>query len=130
LPRKAGASDFSVFQGAYDYRDGGYYFSLFAPRSKNGLRSALYLRTNDLALKEGGVYKLTSAELSKSANGMFIVHTTEFDKKTYHTSSGLSGEMLITKLDKNVISGTFSFDAVSEDGTKVEVRDGRFDLGL
>jgi len=40
------------------------------------------------------------------------------------------GEFTITKLDtvNYIISGTFWFDAVSEDGEVVEIREGRFDI--
>ncbi len=39
------------------------------------------------------------------------------------------GELIITKLDtaNHIVSGTFWFDAVSEDGEVIEVREGRFD---
>jgi len=130
VPRKSGVSDFLILNANYDYLNGGYYFSLIAPRSKDGVRSALYLKVNDLVLKEGQAYKLTSTDLPKSANGVFVITTSDFLEKKYQTSSSLGGEMLITKFEKHIVSGTFWFDAVSEDGSKIEVREGRFDISL
>ena len=130
IPRKSGISDFSILNANYDYIDGEYRFSLHAPRSKNGVRSSVYLKTKGLVLKEGEVYKLTSTDLPKSANAVFAIFTPDFHEKRYQTSSSLGGEMLITKFENHIVSGTFWFDAISEDGAKIEVREGRFDIGL
>ncbi|MBN1183534.1 MAG: hypothetical protein JXB49_14690 [Bacteroidales bacterium] len=48
----------------------------------------------------------------------------------YYSNSSYTGEIFIIKLDtiNYIISGTFWFDAVSEDGELVEIRDGRFDI--
>lgn len=47
----------------------------------------------------------------------------------YRTSSKFIGELIIThhNYDNATISGEFWFDAVDENGNKVEVREGRFD---
>jgi len=130
VPRKSGIGDFLILNASYDYLNGGYYFSLIAPRSKDGIRSALYLKINDLVLKEGQVYKLASTDVPKSANGVFVISTSDFLQKKYKTTSSLGGEMLITKFEKHIVSGTFWFDAISEDGVKIEVREGRFDIPI
>ncbi|WP_203256393.1 DUF6252 family protein [Hyunsoonleella ulvae] len=48
----------------------------------------------------------------------------------YVTASTVTGELTITHLDesKQIISGTFWFDAVNNDGEIVEIREGRFDM--
>lgn len=48
----------------------------------------------------------------------------------YFTTSDITGELTITKLDesKQIISGTFWFDAVNNDGEIIEIREGRFDM--
>ncbi len=40
--------------------------------------------------------------------------------------------MSITKLDfeNHIVSGTFWFDAINEDGKLVEIREGRFDMNF
>ncbi len=51
-------------------------------------------------------------------------------KKNFFTSESHTGELLITKYDtiNQIISGTFWFDAVNEDGEVAKIREGRFDL--
>jgi len=48
----------------------------------------------------------------------------------YTTNNDFKGELVITFFDseKNIISGTFWFDAVNSEGEVIEVRDGRFDM--
>ena len=48
----------------------------------------------------------------------------------YSTTPQVVGEMTITKLDfeNNIVSGTFWFDAINDEGEIVEVREGRFDM--
>ena len=49
---------------------------------------------------------------------------------SYNTNTQNTGELTITHLDEQnrILSGTFWFDAVNEDGEVVEVREGRFDV--
>lgn len=58
--------------------------------------------------------------------GMYINHNS---KKFTTGQDNYIGELIITKLDtaNHIVSGTFWFDAVSEDGELIEVREGRFD---
>ena len=53
-----------------------------------------------------------------------------FTGSDYFTNSIQKGELTITYLDKNnqIISGTFWFDAINNDGDIVEIREGRFDM--
>jgi len=48
----------------------------------------------------------------------------------YTTNNDFKGELVVTFFDseKNIISGTFWFDAVNNEGEIIEVRDGRFDM--
>lgn len=48
----------------------------------------------------------------------------------YITTSEITGEMTITKLDfeKHIVYGTFWFDILLPNGEIVEVREGRFDM--
>lgn len=48
----------------------------------------------------------------------------------YNTTQIHTGELKITKFDvsNSIISGTFWFDAVNEEGETVEIREGRFDM--
>lgn len=56
--------------------------------------------------------------------------TGEDDYKRYTTTPEVTGELTIIKLDfeNNIVSGTFWFDAINDDGEIVEIREGRFDM--
>lgn len=49
---------------------------------------------------------------------------------SYNTTQVHKGELKITKFNptNSIISGTFWFDAVNEEGEIVEIREGRFDM--
>lgn len=55
---------------------------------------------------------------------------TPFSGKYFETDSIYRGELFITYLDtvQQIVSGTFWFDAISENGEVVQVRSGRFDM--
>ncbi|UUV22121.1 DUF6252 family protein [Paenimyroides aestuarii] len=92
----------------------------------NGTESiALY--SSNVILEENTKYKIQNSSSNQSA----IYDITNFPNfDTYETTNEINGELHITKLDKekNIISGTFWFDAVNEQGKKVEIREGRFDM--
>jgi hypothetical protein len=68
---------------------------------------------------------MASAELSISP---YTDNSISFIK--YTTTTSVRGELFISKLDhvSRVISGTFWFDAVDENGSKIQVQEGRFDM--
>jgi len=92
----------------------------------NGTESiAIY--SSNVILTEGEKYILKKDNSNHSAR-YAISKFPNVD--TYETTNEVTGELHITKLDKtnNIISGTFWFNAVNEQGKKVEVREGRFDM--
>lgn len=92
----------------------------------NGTESiALY--SSNVILEENIKYNIQSSSSNHSA----IYDITNFPNfDTYETNNENVGELHITKLDKekNILSGTFWFDAINEQGKKVEIREGRFDM--
>lgn len=85
--------------------------------------SHIYLYINDSSIISIGDIIYLGSNFRKS--GSVIKCGTEF--KTFNE---YSGELEITKLDtlNKIISGTYWFDAKSEEGEVVEIRDGRFDI--
>ena len=78
-----------------------------------------------------GTYDLTSDETI----GISVIYTStdNHGNSTKYTIRGNNtGQIIIKKLDlvNMILSGTFSFDAESEDGQKIQVREGRFDMKL
>lgn len=89
---------------------------------------SITIYNNNLILEEGKKYILRTN--SSNNSGSYIHYTNIVNPDSYETNKNNTGELHITKLDKkkNIISGTFWFDAVNEQGKKVEIREGRFDM--
>ncbi|MEJ2884341.1 hypothetical protein [Pedobacter sp. GR22-6] len=78
-------------------------------------------------IEEGVTYKLGGYGVEGE---IYAVYHTYLDliSSTYLSKNDIYGEITISKLSPSIIAGTFSFDAITEGGGKVEVREGRFDL--
>ena len=130
LPRKEAISTVRLFNAYYYPLDGKFYFHISMVDSKHpGLRSLVFNSVGD-EISEG-TYDLTSDE----AIGISVIYTStdNHGNSTKYTIRGNNtGRMVITKLDlvNMILSGTFSFDAESEDGQKIQVREGRFDMKI
>lgn len=87
---------------------------------------SIAIYSSNVILEENKIYSLN---INDQRAGYLITMTSPKSDR-YGTSENHTGELHITKLDKekNIISGTFWFDAVNEQGKKVEIREGRFDM--
>jgi len=104
--------------------------SITAPRDESERsRITLYLQSQGILLSEGATYRLGSPGTTGVVYAKYV-HTVDLERISYGSSPDLNGELHILKLTSKIISGTFSYDAVSSEGKKVEVRNGRFDLSL
>ena|SRR5690554_4259867 len=95
----------------------------------NGTESvAIY--SSDTILEENMTYSLKEIQSRKNAVFAITGGMAGVPDESYETNENYTGELHITELDKNnnIISGTFWFDVVNEQGKKVEVREGRFDM--
>ena len=119
----------------YQLIDGEYFFGLsFSNKNGEVLKS---LRIGTLFSK---LSKNQTIVLDKNFgdDGDYIGGGGEYGASTsvlegtigYVTTSTVNGELAITHLDetKQIISGTFWFDAINNDGDIVEIREGRFDM--
>ena len=73
-----------------------------------------------------GIFPIASYDIDKTyAQVLYYYSNNEFETKSVH-----SGELTITKLDREnfIISGTFWFTAVNDQGDTLRVTDGRFDV--
>lgn len=52
------------------------------------------------------------------------------NSETYYTNENLPGALLITNFDSQnfIVSGTFEFTVLTDDGNEINITDGRFDL--
>ena len=95
----------------YQFVNGGYFFALQGnKRNENNSRVLIGLATNSLEINENTTYALS---------GMFS-----------ETNEVNTGELTITRLDLNeqIVSGTFFFDIIDQNGELRQIRDGRFDM--
>ena len=121
----------------YQYVDGEYYFGMqFSNSSSSGLEvKSVILATKNATIDENQIYQLNSQPFysnSEDGRGSGYLNYTASNFEEYSTTSEITGEMTITKLDfeNHIVSGTFWFDAVNEDGEVVEIREGRFDMNF
>ena len=109
----------------------GYFFNVSASRMNKGEDplESITINSNSLAIKEGEKYTLqNSPQLGEIYAAYNRIGVTKDDN--FETKGSFKGELHITRLDetKQIVSGTFWFDAVNAQGEKVEVREGRFDM--
>ena len=110
----------------YARRNGEYVFILGIINRDQQYSRSVILRTENFQLDEGKSYKFLEKPIQ-----IWAEHSIESGLINYYdTDMDHSGILSITRLDEEqrIISGTFSFTAVNDQGETVEVTDGRFDM--
>ncbi|CAN5282542.1 hypothetical protein BH23BAC2_BH23BAC2_26840 [soil metagenome] len=116
----------SVLFNQYVFHNDQYLFSL-----------SITDRTGDLLRTVKFVYRGSMLEINKTyhlekrsseSSGEYLIEAGLID--AFITTEEITGKFKITHLDetKNIISGTFWFDAINNEGEIVQVREGRFDV--
>ena len=79
-------------------------------------------------MTENKAIPLTIPNVKQSSWGDFFIAAGLID--TFSTNEEYKGQLLILALDetRRIISGTFSFTAINDQGETVEITDGRFDM--
>ncbi|QTY27811.1 DUF6252 family protein [Flavobacterium sp. CS20] len=113
----------------YQFVDGAYFFNVGILNSENNITKSIKVFANENIIEEDEVYTLNKDDNSVGYGGNYSILSNETDS-FYFTNTDFTGELIITHLDEQnrIVSGTFWFDAVNEDGEVVEVREGRFDV--
>ncbi|NGZ89033.1 DUF6252 family protein [Psychroflexus maritimus] len=128
LPKHEGINPTVVVN--YQFFEGDYYFSLsFKDQRGVGVKS-IHIGVLKINLEAGQVYVLNK---NNHDNGNFTGGGGSYNLSNsynFYTNTNNTGELTITRLDlsSSIISGTFWFDAVNEEGEIVEIREGRFDV--
>ncbi len=121
---KPGGSQFSgpTQQVSYDFVNGGYSFGLSANNRNSNENLRIFIRNQ--VIKENGKYILKTDEENSN------VAEYENNFVSYKTDEINSGEIKFINFDdiNGIVSGTFWFDAINEEGEVVEIREGRFDM--
>ena len=86
----------------------------------------IYIYVYDTSLEENKTYSLGEGNIAGSKSGEYRFPISNI----YSTTSDVNGELIITNHNFNnaTMSGTFWFDAINDNGEKVEIREGRFDM--
>jgi hypothetical protein len=115
--------------------NGGYYFGVAGRYQNhyNGLGgSGVSIFVDSFKIYEGARFSLKARNTRGQANGGYSSYTNAYNSyQTFDTDGNLhTGELWIKYLDtiNQIVSGTFWFDAVSDSGKVVNVREGRFDM--
>ncbi len=122
-PFSPGGSQFSgpTQQAFYQFVDGGYHFGLSANNRNSNTSINIAVRN---PIEEDESYQLNLYK-EDSNFGECV-----FNSAFYQTNEIQKGEITFTKFDdeRGIVSGTFWFDAINEEGEVVEIREGRFDM--
>jgi hypothetical protein len=118
-----------ILSCAYQYIDGGYYFQLKGLDKGSSANYGVGIFTDSLKIQTGAIYTLSVRNKKEQAYGLYSISKIQ-GLTNYTTNSTDTGQLKITKLDETnrVVSGTFWFDGVNDNGEKVQVREGRFDM--
>jgi hypothetical protein len=118
-----------IKQCNYIYLNGGYNFFVEGYAKESSKSTGLYIRTDSLAISEGQTFVFKTWTHGYASAGYDVAYSPSgYD--SYTTNNSVSGQLHITKFDqtKQIISGTFFFNAVNSKGDTVHVTDGRFDM--
>lgn len=127
--------DKSIFEGPvlqcnYIYTAGGYYFTLLVGnKNSDNSVTGVNIETDSLAISEGQNIPLKIYS-SGNAQGSYVVYYNTGGQNAYETNNAVTGQLIITKFDaiKQIVSGTFYFDAINDKGDIMKITNGRFDM--
>ena len=108
----------------------GFFFNVSCNRRESEISRSVSINGNNVIIKEGTTYILKNYPNKDEINGSYAIVSGSGNINQFVTIQTSTGELFISKFDetKQIVSGTFWFDAVNEKGEKVEVREGRFDV--
>jgi hypothetical protein len=129
-PWYGGGGDPYLCYYRYDDDGKGPYFILAAYNLKDSSSPDVILEAQNLTFEEGKTYPLTTWGEDGKAFASYTVVNSSWNRLEFYTTETTRGELKITRFDevKQIISGTFWFNAINDSGSVIEVREGRFDM--
>lgn len=123
LPGGRSIGSGSVLKAQYVFDDGRYIFGVSINNLRDGNKMVMIESKND-ELEEGETYIMNQYS-DISTTGFYLNGSTG-----YSTTDEVTGEFTISKFDESrrILSGTFWFDAINNEGEIVQIREGRFDV--
>ncbi len=127
---KVKSGPLGALRANYDVYNSRPFLSISARNNQNPGSNDILLFINASSIKQGDNYSLTKRNQDNEKS--YAVYNYRGPKESYgtdyNTNDQVTGNIKITYFDKGVVSGTFWFNAVSDAGEKVEIREGRFDI--
>ncbi len=113
----------------YQFVDGEFFFTMSFADLRGTTNEGVTVQTARINLQEGQTYILSKNIIDdgdySGGGGVYELSASN----RYFTNMLNKGELTITRVDlsNSIISGTFWFDAINDEGQIVEIREGRFD---
>jgi hypothetical protein len=110
----------------YAFSQHGYLFNITGGgKLRSGNFASVSIQTDSLKISEGETVPLTKFYVPGYACGSYLENL-----PTHITNDDARGQLMITHLDtiKQIVSGTFYFNAVNTNGDTVKITNGRFDM--
>jgi hypothetical protein len=130
VPKNRNILEGPDLQCNYIYTDGGYGLTVAGGnKNSDGTLTGVIVSTDSLPVRQGQTL-IFKTFAPGDADASYTLYYPSGSENQYVTNSAVSGQMIITKLDtiKQIVSGTFYFDAVNESGSTVKITNGRFDM--
>ncbi len=132
-PHGSGLTPFlgCFYQNLYGTDDPGYHFGLYAFDKSNVQDFAsVEVGLDSIEIKENLIIPLTKYLIPGYGDGQYGHYKAGQTGILYHTNDNLKGELNVKHFDSvnQIMSGTFWFNAVSNNGDTVKITDGRFDM--
>lgn len=128
----------NLYQGTgiqcyYMYINKGFYLTAGGShKNSDGSINSVILYADSLAepLYQGDTLNLTGSGTHNKSFGVYNLIDPPYNSKSYSTDETVTGRLIITRLDQInlIISGTFSFDSGDQNGNKISVTNGLFDM--
>jgi len=129
LPKAEGINPAVVVN--YEFINGEFFFLLNFADMRGVISEFVSVSTGFIELEANQTYILDKNPYDDGdyTGGGGAYRPNTLDNGEYYTNSSITGELTITRVDtsNSIISGTFWFDAINEQGEIVEIREGRFD---
>jgi hypothetical protein len=130
VPKNQNILEGPDLQCNYIYTAGGYHLTVAGGnKNRDGSITDIVVGTDSLAIAEGEILTLKTF-VSGNAEASYTLFFYSGGENDYETNNIVTGQLTITRLNtvKQIVSGTFYFNAVNRTGDTVKITNGRFDM--
>ncbi len=131
LPKQVPFS-YPALVASYQYLNGEYFLNISASDFDSEPNKGIIMGSHKLKILQGVRYRFDSTFVSSTVSAEYSEYFKNPFRQFYYVTNGgaFTGELYVKRFDttKNIISGTFWYDAKTDDGKTVQIREGRFDM--